>query len=508
MDKIVVVDFGGQYAHLIARRIRELGVYSEVKPSTITKQELLSEKNLKGIIFSGGAASVMGTNAPRPAKNLLLVGVPILGICYGHHLIAFLEGGKVTKGAVGEYGPAKLFITKNSPLFYNLNSQEIVWMNHQDIVTKLPPSYYPIAYTDYTQIAAYENPVKKIFAVQFHPEVTHTKCGRKILENFIFRICLAEPHWRPSMTIGDIIKEAKSVIANRKAIIALSGGIDSSTAAVLVKKAIGEKLIAVYVDTGLMRHNEEKLVTETFTALNLNIKIVKAQNKFFRALKGITNPEEKRKIIGRLFIELFENVARKEKAQVLVQGTIYSDRIESGTTQHSAVIKSHHNVGGLPKKLSLEIYEPLRNFYKDEVRKIARKLGLPNELIKRHVFPGPGFAVRILGEVTPQKVAIVRRATKIVEDELKAARLYEKVWMAFCVLLPHKSVGIQGDARSYKFPIVLRIVASQDAMTANYVRVPYSILERIVTRITNEIKEVNRVVYDITNKPPATMEWE
>ncbi|MDW7987596.1 MAG: glutamine-hydrolyzing GMP synthase [candidate division WOR-3 bacterium] len=507
MDKIIVIDFGGQYSHLIARRIREFGVYAEVMPPTISAREILQDSNIKGIVFSGGAASVTEKNSPKCTKDILTLGIPILGICYGHHLIAYLENGKVTKGNYGEYGPTPLFISKKSLLFDNLKNQTSVWMNHRDFVIKLPSSYIITANTPYSKIAAFENPEKKIYGVQFHPEVTHTENGKQILKNFIFKICHAKIGWRYHNIIDTIKNEIKEVIGNRKALIGLSGG-RSSTAAILVKEVIGDNLLAVYVDSGLMRAGETEFIIENFSKFNLNLRLISAHKRFFRRLKGITNPEEKRKIIGKLFIDIFEEVAHKENIKVLIQGTIYSDRIESGFTKHSATIKSHHNVGGLPQKLSLEIYEPLRNLYKDEVRKIARKLGLGNEIIKRHVFPGPGLAIRVLGEVTPTKVDIVRRATKIIEDELKKFGLYEKFWMAFGVLLPIKSVGIQGDARTYKYPLVIRIVQSQDAMTANFAKISYKVLEQISTRITNEISEINRVVYDITNKPPATMEWE
>ncbi|MCX8015123.1 MAG: glutamine-hydrolyzing GMP synthase, partial [candidate division WOR-3 bacterium] len=332
--------------------------------------------------------------------------------------------------------------------------------------------------------------------------------GMKILRNFVFDICQAKKEWDTTRVIESIKQEIKQVVGNQKAIIGLSGGVDSSTAAVLVKEVIGKNLVAVYVDTGLMREKETEFMQKTFGKFNLNLKIVDAVDKFFKALKGVVEPERKRKIIGKLFIDIFDYIAYKENAQILIQGTIYSDRIESGITQHSSIIKSHHNVGGLPKKMTLKLYEPLKNLYKDEVRKIARKIGLPKELISRHVFPGPGLAIRIIGEVTPQKVAIVRQASTIIEQELKKVGLYEKVWMALAVLLPLSSVGTQCDARSYKYPIFVRIIESKDAMTANFSKIPYEVLERISTRITNEISEVNRVVYDISNKPPATMEWE
>lgn len=509
MDTIIVLDFGGQYTHLISRRIRNLGVYSKVLPSTTKYEDLKNLPNLKGIILSGGAFSVYDKGAPKIDKKILNIGVPILGICYGHQLIAYLENGKVEKGESGEYGITELQVFNSNNLLQGLNKIEIVWMNHRDIVKSLPSNYEITASTFYSPIAVFENNKDKIYGVQFHPEVSHTEKGNKILENFVLKICGAKRDWGLTDIIKNILDEIKEEIGDKKTIVGLSGGIDSATAAVLVSKILKkEKLIALFIDTGLMRHKEREFIEEEFSKYDLNLKIIRAENRFFNALKGVFEPEEKRKIIGKLFIDIFEEIALKEKVEVLVQGTIYSDRIESGLTQNSSLIKSHHNVGGLPKDIKLKIYEPLRDLYKDEVRNLARSLGLSERIINRHVFPGPGFAVRVIGEVTPKKVAIVRKATYIIEEELKKENLYDKVWMAFAVLLPIKSVGIQGDARSYKYPIVIRIIESKDAMTANFAKIPYEILERISTKITNEISEINRVVYDISNKPPATMEWE
>ena len=504
MDRIIVLDFGGQYCHLISRRIRDLGVYCEVLPYKTTKEELIKRGDLKGLILSGGAASVYDSGAPICDKNILQIRVPILGICYGHQLIAYLSKGNVVPGEYGEYGTTSLKIEAGSKLLEGLNSNEKVWMNHRDIVKELPEDYLVTASTKSAPIAAFQ--YKGTYGVQFHPEVNHTPKGKKILKNFVFDICQAKKQWGSSGVIKTISTEIKNTIGNQKALIALSGGIDSSTAAVLVDKVIGKNLIAVYVNTGLMRFREKEFIERTFQ--NLNLRIIDAQKRFFKALEGVTEPEEKRKIIGRLFVKIFEEVAEKEKAKILVQGTIYSDRIESGITQHSSKIKSHHNVGGLPENINLEIYEPLRELYKDEVRRIAKQLDLPMAIIGRHVFPGPGMAVRVIGEITPEKVEVVRHASNIIEEELIGVGLYKKVWMAFAVLLPIKSVGIQGDARSYKYPIVVRVIESKDAMTANFAKIPYKVLEKISTRITNEISAVNRVVYDISNKPPSTMEWE
>ena len=508
MDKIIILDFGGQYSHLISRRIRDLGVSSEILPPTTTCKKLLTIPNLKGIILSGGAASVYDQSSPKCQSKIFNLNIPILGICYGHQLIAHLNEGKVLSGESGEYGITKLNIIDKSKLLNGLNQEEKVWMNHRDIVTNLPKNYSPIASTANSPIAVFTNKKDKIYGVQFHPEVTHTQKGNKILKNFVFKICQAQKGWSTANIIKNITNEIHQEIGNRRTVIGLSGGIDSTIAAVLINKVIGKNLLAVYVDTGLMRYRETDYIKQVFRKFDLNLKIIKAQGQFFRALKNVTNPETKRKIIGKLFIDIFQKVAQKEKIKVLVQGTIYSDRIESGLTQHSSTIKSHHNVGGLPKNIKLEIYEPLKELYKDEVRKIAQKLNLPDTITTRKVFPGPGLAIRIIGKVTPSKVKIVRIASHIIEEELKKVNLYQKLWMAFAVLLPIKSVGIQGDSRSYKYPIVVRIIESKDAMTANFAKIPYKTLEKISTRITNEIKEVNRVVYDISNKPPATMEWE
>ncbi len=499
---IVVMDFGGQYCHLISRRIRNFGVNAQIFPAETTATEI-RRINPCGIILSGGAASVYGKASPKLDKDILSLGIPVLGICYGHQLIAYADGGKVVSGEHGEYGVTELKIKNKNKLMKNFLFPIKVWMNHRDVVMALPDGYRVDALTKYSRIAAFSNPQKKIYGVQFHPEVTHTECGDDMLKNFVFGVCKAPKNYKPK-TLDEIVNEAESIIGNRKAIIALSGGVDSATASMLVNRAIGENLIAVYVDTGLMRESDIKFVKN----LPFNLRIVDAKKIFFKKLKGVTDPEDKRKIIGKTFIEIFEDVAKKEKADILVQGTIYSDRIESGSTKNSSRIKSHHNVGGLPERMNLELYEPLRDLYKDEVRMMAKEIGLPKEFINRHVFPGPGLAVRIVGEVTEEKADIVMKANQIVEEELKNAKLYDKVWMGFAVLLPIKSVGIQGDERSYKYPVVVRIIESKDAMTANFAKIPYEVLEEISTRITNEIKDVNRVVYDISNKPPATMEWE
>lgn len=508
MDKIAILDFGGQYCHLISRRIRDFGVRTEVMASNTSAKILRADKSIKGVILSGGARSVYEKDAPKFDKEILNIDLPILGICYGHQLIAHLIGGKVLSGKSGEYGLMKLDIKSEEEILARLGKSKNVWMNHRDVVVRLPKTFVSVASTEHSKIAAFVNKKRKIFGVQFHPEVSHTENGDQILKNFVIDICKSKKSWTSTLVAQNLIHETREVIGDEKAIIGLSGGVDSSVAAALVGKAIGKKLIAVYVDTGLMRDRETEFIERTFRKKNLNLKIVRAEKEFLRALKGVSSPEKKRKIIGKLFADIFCGVAQKERASFLIQGTIYSDRIESGLTKHSSKIKSHHNVGGLPKNLKLRLYEPLKDLYKDEVRKLARELGLPKEITIRQVFPGPGLAVRIIGEVTPERVKIVRQAGKIIEEELKETEFWKNIWMSFAVVLPIKSVGIQGDERSYKYPVVVRIVESRDAMTANFSKIPFSILEKISTRITNEVREVNRVVYDITNKPPATMEWE
>lgn len=509
METIGVIDFGGQYSHLIGRRIRDLGVYAEVFPSSITKEELKQVDGLRGIVLSGGAASVYGEESPKPDRQIRELEVPILGICYGHQLLAHLAGGKVKAGDVGEYGTTTLKrVTERNDLLRGLSNGEEVWMNHKDRVVKMPPGFITLASTEASPVAAFANEDKGEFGVQFHPEVTHTSKGKEILENFVLKTCNANRDWNPKSLPSKLIKRAGEYIGDRKAIIGLSGGVDSTTATRIVGRAIGESLTAVYVDTGLMRQGETESIEKTFSGSEINLEIIDESDEFLKKLEGVKDPETKRKIIGSTFIEVFTKLANSIGADVLVQGTIYSDVIESGSTTHSDTIKSHHNVGGLPEIVELDIYEPLKNLYKDEVRQVAAELDLPAEIINRHVFPGPGLAIRIVGEVTPERVEIVRKASYIVEEEMKSAGIYEEVWMAFAVLLPIKSVGIQGDLRSYKYPVALRIVESEDAMTANFARIPYDLLEKVSTRITNEIEEVNRVVYDISNKPPATMEWE
>ncbi|MDP4001131.1 MAG: glutamine-hydrolyzing GMP synthase [bacterium] len=508
MDKILILDFGGQYCHLIARRIRDLGVHAEIVPSNFSSKSIIKDKHVKGIILSGGAISVYSNNTPKFDDDLLKLNIPVLGICYGHQLIAHKLGGKVSLGKAGEYGLTSISVLKNSGVLKSFGKTTEVWMNHFDIVVKPPKDYLILAKSKHSPVAAFFNQKAKIFGVQFHPEVSHTKQGTKILKNFVISVCNCRSTIISKSLAKSLIQKAKTTIGKKKAIIGLSGGVDSSVAAAILSKAIGKNLTAVYVDTGLMRHEETKFIKKIFAKKKLRFKVIDASQVFFKALKGITSPEKKRKIIGKLFIDVFNKEAKQLKAHFLIQGTIYSDRIESGFTKHSSNIKSHHNVGGLPKNLKLKLFEPLKDLYKDEVRKLAKELKLSKELTNRQVFPGPGLAVRIIGEVTPERAEIVRKASSIIEEELRSTKFWKQIWMSFAVLLPIKSVGVQGDQRSYKYPIVVRIIESNDAMTANFSKIPFELLEKISTRITNEVKEVNRVVYDITNKPPATMEWE
>ncbi|MEM2026906.1 MAG: glutamine-hydrolyzing GMP synthase [Candidatus Bathyarchaeia archaeon] len=510
-DAVLVLDFGGQYCHLIARRIRENRVYSEIVPCDITPEEILrlnERLNVKGLILSGGPLSVYKGDAPN-LNNILGMGLPVLGICYGHQLLAYIAGGVVKPADRGEYGVTYVTITKPVGILEGLGLREKVWMNHSDAVYSLPEEYEILAYTENCPIAAFKHKSKPIFGVQWHPEVAHTENGILILRNFIFNICGCQQNWEMSDLIKRAIEEVKASVRSGKAIIALSGGIDSSTAAVLAMKAIGERLTAVFVDHGFMREGEPEFIREVFGKMGMNLIVVEARERFYNKLRGITDPELKRKIIGEEFIRVFEEVAEKVGAEYLIQGTIYPDRIESGFRRFSDKIKSHHNVAGLPLNMKFKgIVEPLKDLYKDEVREVARRLGLPKEIVFRQPFPGPGLAVRIVGEITPEKVEIVRKADKIVREEIESAGLQSRLWQYFAVLTNTLTTGIKGDARAYGYVVAVRIVESKEAMTASFAKIPYEILERISTRITNEISEVVRVVYDITNKPPSTIEWE
>lgn len=511
-DTILVLDFGGQYCHLISRRVRENKVYSEIVPCDITPEEMLrlSERlNVKGLILSGGPLSVYRENSPKFNPKILDTNLPVLGICYGHQLLAHMAGGVVKPSERGEYGVTYATITKPVSILEGLSLREKVWMNHSDAVYSLPKEYEILAYTENCLVAAFKHKSKPIFGVQWHPEVTHTENGMLVLRNFIFNICGCQQNWEMGDFIKRAIEEVRAFVGDGRAIIALSGGIDSSTAAVLAMKAIGERLTAVFVDHGFMREGEPESIKEVFGKMGMNLIVVEAKERFYSRLRSVTDPELKRKIIGEEFIRVFEEVAEKVGAEYLIQGTIYPDRIESGFRRFSDKIKTHHNVAGLPLKIRFKgIVEPLKDLYKDEVREVARRLNLPKEIVFRQPFPGPGLAVRIVGEITPEKVGVIRKADEIVREEIESAGLQSRLWQYFAVLTNALTTGIKGDARAYGYVVAVRIVESKEAMTASFAKIPYEILERISTRITSEISEVVRVVYDITNKPPSTIEWE
>lgn len=512
IDAIVVVDFGGQYCHLIGRRVREYKVYSEVVPYDVTPEEIkaLNKKfNVKGVILSGGPSSIHEENAPKCSQEILGLNIPVLGLCYGHQLIAHFSGGEVKQAGKREYGITIAIIDKPIGVLKGLGDKEKVWMSHGDTVYKLSQEYDILAHTENCPVAAFKHKEKPIYGLQWHPEVIHTEKGEKMLENFIFEICKCQANWKTEDLVRKATQEIKQTIGDKKVIIALSGGIDSSTATVLAAKAMGKNLTAVFVDHGFMREGEPEFIKDTFEKFDFNFIAVDARERFLRRLKGIMDPERKRKIIGDEFIKVFEEVAKEVGAEYLLQGTIYPDRIESGFRKYSDKIKTHHNVAGLPTKIEfLGVVEPLRDLYKDEVRKVAEKLRLPKEIIWRQPFPGPGLAVRITNEVTPEKIEIIKKADKIVTEEIEESGLKEGLWQYFAVLTDTKSTGVKGDSRAYGYTIAIRAVKSKEAMTANFAKIPYDVLEKISTRITNEIPEVTRVVYDVTHKPPATIEWE
>lgn len=509
-EGIVILDFGSQYTQLIARRIREANIYSEILPFNVSIEEI-KKHNPKGIIFSGGPSSVYEPDAPKPDKKVFELGLPILGICYGLQLITDHFGGKVVKAERHEYGRAELEILNHEDLFNNIPNNIHVWMSHGDRVLELPGGFEPIARTYNAPFAAITNKEKKIWGVQFHPEVSHTYLGKEILKNFAIKICGIVPDWTMGNFIHEKIEEIKQQVGNKKAICALSGGVDSSVAAVLVHKAIGDNLTCIFVDNGLLRKGEREQVEKTFRDnFHIPLIVINAKDRFLNALKGITDPEKKRKIIGNLFIEIFEEEASKlPNVEFLVQGTLYPDVIESVSVKGpSAVIKTHHNVGGLPEKMNLKLIEPLRELFKDEVRKLGKELGLPDEIVYRQPFPGPGLAIRIIGEVNEKDLEILREADAIVVEEVKKAGLYKDLWQSFAVLLPIKTVGVMGDYRTYEKVIAIRTVESSDGMTADWARLPYELLDKMMRRIINEVNGVNRVVFDITSKPPGTIEWE
>lgn len=510
IEKIIVIDFGSQYTQLIVRKVRQLNVYAEIKSNEITIDELKKELP-KGIILSGGPASVYDESSPSIVGEIFKLNVPILGICYGFQLIAKLFGGKVEKSERREFGLAQIEITKSSLLFKNIPQKFNVWMSHSDKVVTLPKNFIATARTQNSEFASAELTSKSIYGVQFHPEVVHTEYGERIISNFLYEICKCEGKWQISNFINSKVDEIKSTVKDESAVCALSGGVDSTVAAVLVQKAIGDQLHCIHVDTGLMRKDESRSIVEYLEKeLGLKITIVKAKDIFLSRLKGILDPEEKRKIIGNTFIEIFENEVQKiGNVKFLVQGTLYPDVVESGTfSKNSSVIKTHHNVGGLPEKMKFQLIEPLRELFKDEVRKLGQKLSIPELFLNRHPFPGPGLAVRIIGEVIEENLEILRTADHIFIEELKKHNLYDSVWQAFAVLLPVRSVGVMGDERNYGLTIVLRAVTSVDGMTADWAKLDHDFLNIVSNRIINEINGVNRVVYDITSKPPATIEWE
>jgi len=505
---IIILDFGSQYNQLIARRIRELGVYSEVLPFNTPLEEIFA-KNPVGIILSGGPSSVNAENAHLVDKALFEKNIPILGICYGMQLTTHLLGGKVKKGEKGEYGKAKFEIQKSNALLSGISRFSTVWMSHFDEVEIAPEGFQINGNTDV--ISAISDESKKIYCVQFHPEVSHTEEGSRMIENFVFNICNAPKNWKLTNYIDKTVAEIREKVGNQKVILGLSGGVDSSVAAVLIHKAIGDQLTCIFVDTGLLRKNEaEKVMTNYGEHFHLNIKLIDASERFLNKLKGISEPEEKRKIIGNEFVAVFDEESHKiEGAKFLAQGTIYPDVIESQSVKGpSAVIKSHHNVGGLPAEMDFELLEPLRELFKDEVRKVGEELGIPHHLVHRHPFPGPGLGIRILGDVDAEKVRILQEADDIFIEELYKNNLYEKVSQAFVVLLPVKSVGVMGDERTYEYTAVVRSANTIDFMTATWSRLPYEFLDTVSNRIINEVRGINRVTYDISSKPPATIEWE
>jgi GMP synthase (glutamine-hydrolysing) len=507
-----VLDFGAQYAQLIARRVRECHVYSEIVPHSIGPDAILAKRPV-GLILSGGPASVYEPGAPDCDERIFRLGVPVLGICYGQQVMAQALGGEVGHTEIGEYGKTDVAIESTSTVLAGLPERTTAWMSHRDTVVKPPPGFAVIASTPTCPVAAMEDPEDGLYAVQFHPEVVHTPRGMDVLRNFLYKGCEAAPTWTPVSIIDEAIEQIRAKVGGAEVICALSGGVDSSVAALLVHRAVGDQLKCIYVDHGLMRQDESEQVVATFRR-NFNVELihVDAREKFLTALAGVTEPERKRKIIGELFIRTFEEIAKglakdRDGAKFLVQGTLYPDVIESGSST-AATIKSHHNVGGLPEDMGFDLVEPLRNLFKDEVRTVGEELGLPPDIVQRQPFPGPGLAVRIIGDVTEERLEIVRRADAIVRDELHKAGLEREIWQSYAALIAVQSVGVQGDERTYAYPIVVRAVTSEDAMTADWAKIPHEVLEKISSRITGEVRGVNRVVYDITSKPPGTIEWE
>ena len=511
-ETVIVLDFGGQYNQLIARRVRENNVYCEIY-SYKTDPAVIRAKNPKGIIFTGGPNSVYLEDSPSCDPEIFTWGVPILGICYGSQLMMHLLGGKVTHAPEREYGKTEVFVDTSSKLFEGVSPSTICWMSHNDYIEQAAPGFKVTGHTANCPVAAMEDAGRGLYAVQFHPEVLHTAEGKKMLHNFVYNVCGCAGDWKMDSFVESNVKALREQIGDGKVLCALSGGVDSSVLAAMLAKAVGKQLTCVFVDHGLLRKNEKEEVCAVFGPGNPNFDInfvcVDARARYFGKLAGVTEPERKRKIIGEEFIRVFEEEAKKiGHVDFLAQGTIYPDVVESGLGGESTVIKSHHNVGGLPEKMNMKLIEPLRELFKDEVRQVGAELGMPESVIWRQPFPGPGLAIRVIGEVTRERLDILRKADAIVQQELRDAGWYRKIWQGFAVLLPLKTVGVMGDGRTYEHVIALRCVDSVDAMTADWARLPYDLLERISRRIINEVKGVNRVVYDVSSKPPSTIEWE